>query len=148
MKIQKVLLTIFCSIFLIGCASLPKEYSNKTEFKIETEQSYIQAYSTISRQMTACYRAIGPLGNGFDVQSLLNTEKHVGTIEIYYVGIAGADKSYLESNAGRFVTVSQQGEKALVRVQATKPIGAYRTHNAIQRWLRGETTCSGAQLSE
>ncbi|MEZ6855007.1 hypothetical protein [Halodesulfovibrio aestuarii] len=145
---KELIFCCFAVMLLTSCAPIhvPKELANQKEFSIETSMDYIHAYKIISRQMKACFRGIGLAGNGYEVESILNTEGHVGTIEIYYIGLSGADSSYKDSSYGRLVTINKHSDQTHITIQGTSTDWAYYTRNAIERWLQGGTTCSGKPL--
>src|SRR4030095_4442097 len=82
--LHAVLMSVMC--VLSGCAGIqpPPGLKNERSFTQESTKPYDEAYKIIAKQMRTCYRAIGLFGNGYEVQSDLDTIKETGTVELYY----------------------------------------------------------------
>lgn len=102
-----------------------------------SDVAYRDAYRTISRQFEACYRVRGIYGQGFDVHADLDTERQMGRVELFAIGLSGTK----ESNASRVVTVVGDGPRSRILTSGVSPRYVERTHEAIGRWLTGDTRC-------
>lgn len=133
-------------VALAGCATIqmpPGSEETKT-FSQESDKPYKEAFLIISKQMKACYRVIGLLGNGFDIQDTLDTAEKYGTIDLYPVGLSGAE-SPSESMFGRTVRVEQNSSGSKITTSGTTPNYVYRTHVTITGWLKGSSGCAPQQ---
>jgi hypothetical protein len=139
MKLIILLLTVG---FLSGCAGIqiPVGQEDERTFTQESNKSYQDAYRIIAKQMRACYRVIGLFGNGYDVQADLDTTNKRGTVELYYVGLTGAQKPE-DSIFSRTVTVSDAPNGSVISTTGTTPKYVYVTHKTIPTWLNGIDSC-------
>lgn len=144
---MKTLITIFLSAILTACASIPippeVESGQMKEFTQISNVDYKDAYRIIAKQFRACYRVIGLFGNGYDVQADLDTEKKVGSIELYHVGLTGASK-FEDSIFSSLVTITPTANKeSKIITTGTTPKYSYIRSQAIKGWLRGDgDTCA------
>ena len=131
------------AVFLCGCAAIPLPPDSELTgtYTQVVNQPYQEAYRTVAKQMRACYRAIGVFGNGYDVQADLDAVNRTGRIEVYYVGLTGAQKPE-ESRFSRTVLVEAQSEGSRITTSGTDPKIAYLTHRTIPTWLRGIDSCA------
>jgi hypothetical protein len=136
-----ILLWLICT--LSGCVGVevPAGSENERSFTQRSAQPYREAYRIIAQQMRACYRAIGLFGNGYEVQADLDTAAKTGTVELYYVGLTGAEKPE-ESTFGRIVTISAAPNGSVITTKGTTPKYAYLTHKTIPMWLDGMVSCA------
>ena len=127
--------------FLTGCVSvqIPPEQINQKTFTQESEKSYKDAYRIIAKQVRACYALMGPFG-GYQVQADLDTVTKSGTVELYKVGIKGAQKPE-DSTVYRMVTINDAPNGSLISVTGTTPKVVYLTHRTIPNWLKGNESC-------
>ena len=125
-----------------GCVGveIPAGSENERSFTQYSAKPYLEAYRIIAKQMRACYRAIGLFGNGYDVQADLDTANKTGTVELYYVGLKGAEKPE-ESTFGRTVTISDAPNGSVITTRGTTPKYVYLTHKTIPVWLDGMVSC-------
>ena len=93
-------------LVLSGCAviKVPSGQENTRTWNWETTVDYQDAYRIVAKQMRACYRVIGFFGNGYDIQADLDTSNRRGTVELYSVGLFGAEKPE-DSIVSRTVTI-------------------------------------------
>jgi hypothetical protein len=128
---------------LAGCAvpTLPPGQENERTFVRETAKSYQEAYRTIAKQMRACYRVVGLLGNGYDIQADLDSSSKTGTIEVYPVGLTGAQKPE-DSIFSRTVVVTSTPNGSTIKTTGTTPKYVYMTHMTIPTWLNGVDSCA------
>ena len=140
LALWSVLLSLICA--LSGCAGIqpPPGMENDRSFTQNSTKPYVEAYKIIAKQMRACYRAIGLLGNGYDVQADLDTANKTGTVELYYVGITGAQKPE-DSVFSRTVTISASPDGSVITTSGTTPSYVYLTHKSIPGWLDGMDSC-------
>ncbi len=131
------------SVSLTGCATvqLPPGSEESRTFVQEDPMAYQDAYRIVAKQFRACYRAIGLLGNGYDVQADLDTQANKGTVELYSVSLSGAEKPE-DSIFSRSVTIEQNGSGSRITTQGTTPTYVYMTHITIQSWLKGAASCA------
>ncbi len=127
---------------LTGCAGIqpPQGQENQRTFVRTTDKPYREAYRIIAKQMRACYRVIGVFGNGYDVQADLDTENKTGTIELYYIGLTGAEKPE-DSMVSRTVVVTGTPTGSTITTTGTTPKFVYLTHMTIPSWLDGVESC-------
>jgi hypothetical protein len=135
-----ILLSLIC--VLSGCAGIepPPGSENERSFTQNSTKPCLEAYKIVAKQMRACYRAIGFFGNGYDVQADLDTANKTGTVELYYVGIAGAQKPE-DSIFSRTVTISATPNGSTITTSGTTPKYVYLTHKSIPGWLDGVDSC-------
>ncbi len=128
--------------FLSGCAGIqiPPGQENERTFSQESNKHYQDAYRIIAKQMRACYRVIGLFGNGYDVQADLDTANKRGTVELYYVGLTGAQKPE-DSIFSRTVTISDALNGSVISSTGTTPKYVYLMHKTIPTWLNGIDSC-------
>jgi hypothetical protein len=140
---MKNLIALSFSLSLCACASIdmPPGTESKNVFTREVDVPYQDAYRTVAKQMRACYRVIGLLGNGYDVQADLDTTTQSGRVEVYYVGFTGAQKPE-DSMFSRTVVVAKRGEGAEITTSGTTPKIVYLTHQTIPTWLAGIDSCA------
>ena len=140
---MKHIFSIIVVGLLTGCAGiqLPPGQENQRSFTQESTQSYQEAYRIIAKQMRACYRVIGMLGNGYDIQSDLDTANKRGTVELYHVGFTGAQKPE-DSIFSRTVTISEAASGSAITTTGTTPNYVYLTHKTIPTWLGGVDSCA------
>jgi len=138
----KAFTALASALGLVACVSVraPPGQENQTVFVRESEVPYIEAYRQIAKGMRACYRALGPLGNGNDLQADLDASSKSGTIEIYQVGLTGPVLPE-KSQWSRTVVVSQSGTGSKITTSGTSANNVYRTHLLIPKWLDGVDTC-------
>jgi hypothetical protein len=136
-----VFLSVIC--VLSGCAGIkpPPGLENERSFTQESTKPYIEAYRIIATQMRTCYRAIGLFGNGYEVQSDLDTAKETGTVELYYVGLTGTQSKAEESAFSRTVTISAAPNGSVITTKGTTPSYVYLTHKSMPGWLDGKVSC-------
>jgi hypothetical protein len=129
-------------VSVAGCATIevPKGQESNREFVQETVLPYKDAYQIIAKQMRACYRVIGLLGNGYDVQADLDSAERIGRVELYYVGLTGASKPE-DSIFSRTVTVKARNNGSMVVTTGTTPKYVYLTHLSVKSWLSGSDSC-------
>lgn len=141
-KMKNLVFFAFFCTFLTGCAGIqmPPGQENTRTFTQESNKSYQEAYRLISKQMRACYRAIGLFGNGYDIQADLDAENKRGTVEVYYVGLTGAQKPE-DSIFSRTVTISEAPNGSIITTTGTTPNYVYLTHKTIPTWLAGVDSC-------
>lgn len=142
MKRFATLLAISISM-LSGCASvqIPPEQINQKTFTQESTKSYQESYRLIAKQMRACYKYIGLLGNGYDVQADLDSANKMGSVEVYYVGLTGAQKPE-DSIFSRTVKITEAPNGSLITVTGTTPSYVYQTYRTIPKWLDGIDSCA------
>ena len=130
------------AVTLGGCATieLPPGQESKREFIQETTLPYKDAYQIIAKQMRACYRVLGPFGNGYDVQADLDTAERIGRVELYHVGHTGASKPE-DSIFSRTVTVKGRDNGSTVVTTGSTPKYVYANHLAVASWLGGSYSC-------
>ena len=128
---------------LSGCAGIqpPPEQRNERSFTQQSTKPYEEAYKIIGKQMRTCYRAIGLFGNGYEVQSDLDTTKETGTVELYYIGLDGAPSKAEKSAYSRTVTISATPQGSVITTKGTTPRYVYLTHKSIPGWLEGKVSC-------
>lgn len=144
MKRVSVLLFV---VALSGCAGIqiPAGQENQRTFIQESDKPYQETYRTIAKQMRACYRVIGAFGNGYDIQADLDTANKRGTVELYYVGLTGAQKPE-DSIFSRTVTVMELPKGgSQITTTGTTPKYVYLTHKTIPTWLNGVDSCAPQQ---
>lgn len=141
MNKKRCTLLALAAAALGGCASLPPELEGRRSFTQESALPYQQAYRIIARQMRACHRYIGLLGNGYDVQADLDGETRTGTVAVYPVGLAGTLKPE-EWAFSQSVTIAAAPAGSLITVSGTTPAHVYRTHRKIPLWLGGAEACA------
>ncbi len=137
-------LFVLAVVWLVSaCVSvqIPSGQESERTFTQETKVPYVNAYRIIAKQMRACYRVIGVLGNGYDIQADLDTANKRASVELYPVGLTGAQKSE-ESMFSRTVTVTESQSGAVIVTTGTTPKYVYLTHKAIQTWLNGVDSCT------
>ncbi len=136
------LLLLATSVIFCGCATvkMPPGQENKRVFTQESDTSYGDAFKIIAKQMRACYRGVGLLGNGQEVQAVLDSSNQTGTIEVYYVGLTGAQPAESTATA-RTVTIFPTPTGSTITTKGTTPELVYLTHRTIPLWLSGTTTC-------
>ncbi|RZZ81956.1 hypothetical protein EAT51_07875 [Pseudoxanthomonas winnipegensis] len=127
---------------LASCASVPANLKGQTHVELDSHVAYDEAYRIVARQMRACYRVIGIFGNGFDIQSDLDTQAKQGRIELYFVGVTGA-KPDSDSKIPRTVTISQLGTGSHIVIQGNGDRYVYYTSQGIRGWLDGSNKCNG-----
>lgn len=125
------------AITLAGCASTGAAPGTPVVRDQVAEVEYRDAYRTISRQFEACYRVRGVFGNGFDVHADLDTERQMGRVELFAIGLGGTKGS----NVSRIVTVVGDGPRSRVLTSGASVRYVERTHEAIGRWLTGDHRC-------
>lgn len=123
---------------------MPPGQESSTEFVQKTSISYKEAYRLISKQMRACYRGIGPFGNGYDTNAELDTEIKKGVVELYHVGPSGVSK-FDDSALSRTVEIEENGTGSVITTKGTTPSITYRNHLVIKAWLDGRESCSPSQ---
>ena len=105
---------------------------------------YKDAYRLISKKMRGCYRVIGVLGNGYDVQDDIDTDLKEARVEVFHLGHTGASK-FEDSIFSRIVTIKQSGTGSVITTAGTTTRYTYMNHQAIKGWLRGNEDCSIAK---
>ncbi len=140
---MKMLFVVSFIVLLTGCAGvqLPADLENQRTFVQESSIHYQDAYRIIAKQMRACYRVIGFFGNGYDVQADLDTENKTGIVEVYYVGLTGAQKPEA-SMFSRTVTITASPNGSVITTTGTTPKYVYMTHKTIPVWLAGIDSCA------
>jgi hypothetical protein len=131
------------AIALVACttAPMPPEDQLTGTYVQSVAQPYQDVYRTIAKQMRACYRALGLFGNGYEVQADLDSVAQRGRIEVYYIGLTGAQKPE-DSKFSRTVLVERDGTGSKVTTTGTDAKVAYLTHATIPTWLRGIDSCA------
>lgn len=109
-------------------------------FSQASSKPYPDAHRIIASQMTACRRALGPLGVGYQIQASLNTDRHLGIVDLYPIDFTGTPQQDT-SILGRSVTVLDAPIGSIVVTTGSTPRRAYRTHRAIADWLDGGDSC-------
>jgi hypothetical protein len=137
------LATILVTLCLAGCAAytLPQGQEHVRSFTQESSVPYQDAYRLVAKQMRACYRVIGVFGNGYDVQADLDTAQKSASIELYSVGLAGAEKPE-DSIFSRTVTIKGTESGSVITTTGQTPKYVFMNHSAIKGWLSGGTTCA------
>ena len=127
---------------LVGCGQLEMTPPNPEQrtFTQESAVNYKEAYRIIAKQMRACFRVIGDLGNGYDVQADLDGAEKKGSVELYIVGLTGAGKPE-DSRWSRIITIEEKGAGSFITTTGTTPGVVYRTHVSIPLWLAGVDSC-------
>ncbi len=135
--------TLVLMVLLTACASpnVPIGMEQARVFTQQVTTPYQEAYRSIAKQMRACYRGLGLFGNGYDVQADLDSVARKGTVEIYYVGLTGAQKPE-DSIFSRTVVVEDKDGKTVITTSGTTPKYVYATHATIPSWLKGVDVCS------
>ena len=141
---MKLAIAIF-AVLIGGCSTiqLPPGEEQSTTFIQRSDVEYKTAYRIISKQMRACYVAIGLFGNGYDLTSDLDTDARIGLIEYFSIGLSGTAK-FEDSMFSRKVYVTEEGTGSSVKVVGNHPTVAYMNHLAIKGWLSGNTLCKPA----
>lgn len=136
------LVPVLFALGFSGCAvvSLPPGQENQREFVQETKLSLRDAYRIVSKQMKACYRGFGLLGNGYDIQADLDSGDGSARVELYYVGLSGATKPE-DSVFSRTVTIRARDAGSVVTTTGTTPRYVYINHLAVASWLSGNESC-------
>lgn len=145
-KMKTFSAVLVVSSLLFGCATIqppPGSEESKT-FSQDSDKPYKEAFLIISKQMKACYRVIGLFGNGYEIQDTLDTSEKYGTIDLYPVGLSGAENPS-ESMFGRTVRVEQDGSGSRITTSGTTPSYVYMNHIAITGWLKGASGCAPQQ---
>jgi hypothetical protein len=141
MKTYRLLL-LLAAIALVGCASTPPPAGQEGQ-RAYTQQSampYQEAYRIIAKQMRACYRSIGPFGNGYDIQADMDTAAKTASVELYPVGLTGAEKPE-DSQFSRTVSIKASGTGSLIETTGQTPKWVYMNHRAVTGWLAGDSVC-------
>jgi len=140
---MRISYSLFLSTWLAACAQVPvpTEQASQKTFTRSSTLGYQDAYRVIAKQLRACYRAIGLFGNGYDIQADLDTHAKTGTVELYPVGLTGAQKAEA-SIFSRTVTIVQTESGSRITTTGTTPQYVYQTHMTIPAWLEGADTCS------
>lgn len=135
------LLLLLISLSLAACITLPPGSEFSTTFTREIDKPYQEVYRTIAKQMRHCYRTTGLFGNGYDVQSDLETAANQGTIELYNVNFMGIQKPE-DSFFSRTVIVKASSSGSTITTKGTTPKIVYKTHMTIPVWLEGDNSCA------
>ena len=137
----KLLIALAATCTLAACGvTMPPGQEHSKEFTQTISTNYRDAYQLIARQMRACFRVIGPFGNGQDIQADLDTANNQGRIELYGVGLTGSARAE-DIPHGRIVTIARTDSGAQITVRSNTPSYAYSTHLSIAKWLSGDETC-------
>lgn len=135
--------SVLLSFALVGCATvqLPPGQEAERTFVRDTNKPYQEVYRVVAKQMRACYRALGVFGNGYDIQADLDSSAKTGTIELYPVGLSGAQKAE-DSIFSRTVVITATPTGATIKTTGTTPKYVYLTHMTIPTWLGGIDSCT------
>lgn len=130
-------------LFVVGCAGVtpPLGQENVREFSQVSAVQYQDAYRIIAKQMRACFRVIGLFGNGYDVHADLDVSGRKGYVELYPVGLAGAQRPE-DSIYSRTVEVLGTPSGSIITTNGMTSKYVYATHRLISSWLSGIDTCS------
>lgn len=127
---------------MAGCATpMPPGREDQRTFVQESGLPYQDAYRVIAKQMRACYRTIGVFGNGYDVQADLDAGAKQGVVELYPVGLTGAQKVE-DSKFGLRVKAEATPAGTRITSTGTTPSFVFQLDGAIRVWLSGMDSCS------
>jgi hypothetical protein len=131
------------ALTLVGCATvqIPLGQESERTFVRDTSKPYQEVYRVVAKQMRACYRVLGVFGNGYDIQADLDSSAKTGTIELYPVGLTGAQKPE-DSIFSRTVLITATATGATIKTTGTTPKYVYLTHMTIPTWLNGIDSCA------
>lgn len=140
---MRLLFVGFIYLILVNCTGvrLPPGMENQHSFTQYSDKHYVDIYRIISKQMRACYEVRGIFGNGFVVQSDLDSSRAMGIIELYPVGLSGAE-SASDSIFSKKIIVSKTKDGTKIITMGTTPSYVYSTHKTISNWIKGISTCS------
>ncbi|WP_372382157.1 hypothetical protein ACCQ12_15370 [Xanthomonas sp. NCPPB 1068] len=136
---KRALIALPLFTLMAACASAPESAEKSDSQVLESDVDYKQAYRIISRQFTACKRVIGVFGNGYDVQSDLDTDAQEGRIDYYSQGLTGVHEN--AAAATQMVVKPSSNGGSVIRVTGTSARHVYADSQSIKNWLNGDLKC-------